>query len=89
MPCRFHILRGITEGSESFTRLKSPVKCAAWSPTASHLLFAMADSHLVLMLEIYNAKEVNSKISAQTAVLIDLHKTLAYNEVGARESSFV
>lgn len=78
---RFHILRGITEGIDSYTRLQTPVKCAVWTPSASHVFFTMAQSSLVLSLEVFNPKEVNSKVSAETEVLIDLHKTMYYSEV--------
>lgn len=77
---RFHILRGITEGKDSYTRLQSPVKCAAWSPTASHLFFSMSGSSLVLTLEIFNPREVYSKIASETEILIDLNKTLSHIE---------
>lgn len=78
---RFHILRGITEGKDSYTRLQSPIKCAVWSPTASHLFFVMTGSSLVLTLEIFNPREVYSKVAAETEILIDLNKTMMYNEV--------
>jgi len=77
---RFHILRGITEGKDSYTRLQSPVKCAVWSPTASNLFFAMSGSSLVLNLQIFNPREMYSKISSETEILIDLNKTLLHSE---------